>query len=199
VIEEIQMKSRNHIRLLYILAIVAVAACLHPGASSAQLPQISVSPDSLIVGHNTPVTLDIVVSSETAGLMGYDISITFDGDIIRLQNVFEGTLPLNSGFTTFFDWLNPTLPSDSVHVNGGILGNTVDGPGVLFTLTFDAYSPDNVRETDVRIVLSTIRDGVNQDIVHTVKHGWVRVEPSIRTESTTWGRVKSLYREHERF
>jgi hypothetical protein len=179
---------------VWLLAVVAVTWGLTlPRGVRAQGPTVAVYPDSIMVAHGSTFTLDIVVSADMTGLMGYDISVTFDGSVIHLQDATEGSLPATSGYETFFRWLNPPPPADSVHVNGAILGNTVDGPGALFTLEFIGYAPSTIGTTDVIIAVSTIRDGVNQDIVHTVAHGWVQVSAPIATESVTWGAVKSLY------
>ena len=178
--------------LAALLVLAAVLSAVRP--AGAQTPLISVSPDSQIVAHGSTVTLEITISAETLELMGYNIAVVFNGDIIQLDSVNEGALPAGSGHTTFFHWLNPGTPTDSVHANGAILGTTVDGPGALIELEFTGNAPSSSRDTDVEIVFSVIRDGVNQDIVHSVAHGWIRVEPPVRVEESTWGRVKSRYR-----
>jgi hypothetical protein len=174
--------------------IVTVALLLAlTGTAAADTPLVYIHPDSSYVPHNTVFTLEVRVSAATTSLMGYNIAVTFDPSILQLQSVDEGSLPLTSGYTTFFHWLNPAS-TDSVHVNGAILGNTVNGPGTLFTLTFKAWSPDDTQATDVVIAYSVIRDGVNQSIAHTVQGGHVLVESPIAVESATWGAVKALYR-----
>jgi hypothetical protein len=182
------------LRRLFLTTLMALACVGAAHPAEAQTPLISVSPDSQIVAHGSLLTLEITISAETLELMGYDIAVVFNGDIIRLGSVNEGSLPLGSGHTTFFHWLNPGTPTDSVHVNGAILGTTVNGPGAVIRLELTGYAPSNIRQTAVEIVFSVIRDGVNQDIVHSVAHGWVRVEPPVRAEETSWGRVKSRYR-----
>lgn len=180
--------------LLSVVPIVAGLVLLG-GVSTANAdtePQVCVTPDSLVVAINEIFWLDIEVTATTAELMGYNIVVTYDSSIIALQSVDEGTLPLGSGHPTFFEWLNPPA-ADSVHVNGAILGNTVDGPGTLFTLTFKGANLATTLATDVTIVFSVLRDGVNQNIEHTVKNGWVRVEPPVAIEPSTWGRLKALY------
>jgi hypothetical protein len=178
---------------IHIITTIAVLVVLS-GAAAAQTPLVYIDPDSTYIGHNTVVTLAVKVSAEMTSLMGYNIAVTFDPSVLQLQNVNEGSLPLTSGFDTFFYWLNPTS-TDSVHVNGAILGHTVDGPGTLFTLTFLAWSPLHTATTDLVIATSVIRDGVNHNITHTVEHGWVLVEPPVAARLATWGEVKALYRE----
>jgi hypothetical protein len=184
------MKICHPHRVITVLVVAWVAAAT---AAAAQTPLVSVVPDSVVVPHEQLFTLDIEVSSGVTGLMGYDIAVTFDADVIQLQSVSEGALPLLSGYNTFFHWFNPSLSTDSVHVNGAILGNTVDGPGTLFTLEFKGYAPEGLRETDVHIAWSVLRDGVNVDITHDTADGWVQVQKSVRVEPVSWGYVKSRY------
>jgi uncharacterized membrane protein YczE len=171
---------------------ILVLLCGVTTANADTGPLVCVTPDSLVVAINEIFSLNIEVNALTTELMGYNIAVAFDSSIITLQSVTEGTLPLGSSYPTFFEWLNPP-PSDSVHVNGAILGNTVDGPGTLFTLTFKGADLEVTLSTYVTIVFSILRDGVNQNIVHTVKSGWVRVEPPVAAEPRTWGGVKALY------
>jgi hypothetical protein len=179
--------------LVLVITVFVALGCLAP-AAGAQTPLLSVDPDSVIVSDGTAFTLDIVISAEATELMGYNIAVVFDSDVIELSSVNEGSLPLTSGYTTFF-YSYDTGAADSVHVNGAILGNTVDGPGVLFTLEFEATPANGVEETDVDIAYSVLRTGVNEDIVHDVQHGYVRVVTPVRTEVVTWGVVKGLYRD----
>jgi len=85
------------------------------------------------------------------------------------------------------------VKSDYVHVNGAVLGATIDGPGELFTLTFKAKTHGVVRTTDVVIVYSVLRDGANRPIDHETRDGFVAVEPTVRVEQSTWGAIKSRY------
>lgn len=176
------------------LAMLATLAVLLAGAARAQGPLVSIDPATTYVPHNTVFTLGVHVSAETASLMGYNIAVTFDPAVLQLQGVAEGSLPLGSGYETFFFRLNPSDP-DSVHVNGAILGHTVDGPGTLFTLTFRGWAPSTTRTTQVTIATSVLRNGVNENIAHAVQGGTVIVETPIATHSATWGEVKSFYRE----
>jgi hypothetical protein len=177
-----------------IVLILSVILGLLAGAARAQAPLVSIDPANTYVPHNTIITLAVRVSAETTSLMGYNIAVVFDPGVLQLQSVDEGGLPLGSGFETFFRVLNPADP-DSVHVNGAILGNTVDGPGTLFTLTFRAWAPSTTRTTQVVIASSVLRNGVNENITHTVQNGTVIVETPIAVRSATWGTVKSFYRE----
>jgi hypothetical protein len=153
-----------------------------------------VSPDSTWRAEGEVFDIGICVSPGITELMGYNVAVTFDSSVIGILDVSEGPLPQASSDTTFFWWFNDGVKTDSVHVNGAILGATVDGPGELFTLTFKALKHGVVRTTAIRIAVSALRDGSNHPIAHERKNGFVAVEPTIPIEETTWGAVKNLYR-----
>ncbi len=173
--------------------VVTIALCIVLAGSVSAQPLVSIEPDSLVVPHGGTFSLDVTVSGDVTSLMGYNIAVTFDPNLLQLQSVTEGTLPTTSGYRSFFYWLNPASV-DSVHVNGAVLGHTVDGPGALFRLTFRAWSPGGAQLTAVHIGYSELRDGLNHDIAHDVRGGKVLIETTIATEQTTWGAVKARYR-----
>ena len=123
--------------------------------------------------------------------MGYDVTIAFDTSLVELVGVDEGSLPASGGATTFFHWFDAGVASDTVHVNGAVLGTTVDGPGVLFFITFKALFPGI---TPVTFVSTEIRDNFNVDIPHDTIDGSITVEKSIPVRSATWGSIKTRYR-----
>jgi hypothetical protein len=163
-------------------------------AGPTDLPLVYVTPESTVVAEGTDFQLHIAISEEATHLMGYNIKVTFDSTVIHLRDVVEGSLPATSGHNTFFHWFDSGMPQDTVHVNGAVLGATVPGPGELFTLVFKAATglPTD-RETDVVITYTDIRNGVNEQIDHTIRNGWVKVLRPVDVESRTWGAVKGLY------
>jgi hypothetical protein len=177
-----------------VLAVLGLTLLLGATVVEAQTPLLSVDPDTTVVSDGTVFTLDIAISAEVAELMGWDIAIVFNSSVIELLSVSEGALPLTSGFETFFYTYDTGVPADSVRVNGAILGHTVDGPGVLFTLEFKAKPANGTHDTDVEIVFSDLRTGVNGAIAHGVGNGYVKVITPVATETASWGFVKNLYR-----
>jgi hypothetical protein len=69
--------------------------------------------------------------------------------------------------------MNPGCVCDSVFVNGSILGNVVDGPGALFTITFRAIS---VGTTTITIRRSDLRNGVNERLAHSRRDAVVTID-----------------------
>ncbi|RJR28242.1 MAG: hypothetical protein C4574_05210, partial [Candidatus Latescibacterota bacterium] len=107
--------------------------------------------------------IEIAANDDVVGLMGYDVAVDFDDSYLEVLAVEEGALPADSGFPTFFRWMNPGCGCDSVFVNGAILGNTLDGPGALFTITFRAIRAGT---TTIGIRRSDLRNGINERLLH---------------------------------
>ena len=149
------------------------------GAYSAALAPLSADTLSMCPGYvwqplSAVFAIGICVQAGITDLMGYDVSVAFDSSVVELMGAFEGPLPDAVSDTTFFWWFDPGVKSNTVHVNGAILGATVDGPGMLFTIVFKARSgPPGT--TDVCITYSDLRDGVNDPIVHERKCGLIEI------------------------
>jgi hypothetical protein len=159
------------------LTILCIAAILipwlSPSTASAQRC-LSILPDTSVVTTGAQFSLDVVVNDDVDSLMGWDVAVGFDPSYLEIVGVAEGSLPEGSGLDTFFRWLNPGCGCDSVLVNGSLLGDTVDGPGTLFTITFRAL---RVGTTAVGIVKSDLRNGVNEKLTHDVAGAAVTIEP----------------------
>jgi hypothetical protein len=152
-------------------------------------PALVVDPESGIVQVDDQFEVDVLVDAGFVDLMGYDISIVFNSSLIELIGVDEGPLPQSAAAPTFF-WWTMGASTDSVAVNGAVLGTTVDGPGVLFTLRFKALE---VGTTPIAVTYSDLRTGTNEVITHTTQSATVIVDKTIPVAQTTWGRLKHLY------
>jgi hypothetical protein len=192
-----RVTTRSKLHILGVVIILVLAASTDfsgPAAGPSLFPDtLFVSPDSTWKSEGEVFEVGVRVSSGVADLMGYNVAVNFDSSVIRIVDVGEGPLPRAASDTTFFWWFNAGLESDSVHVNGAVLGATVDGPGELFTLRFKALIHGVVKTTAIRIVYSDLRDGTNYPIAHERRNGFVAVEPTVRVENATWGAVKNLY------
>lgn len=171
--------------------IVTVCLLLLAAASATANPELQVAPGDTTVISGTTFQIRIVANSEITGLMGYDITVAFDTSLVELVSVDEGSLAGSGGATTFFHWFDAGVASDTVHVNGAVLGTTVDGPGVLFLITFKALFPGI---TPVTFVATELRDNFNVVIAYDTIDGSVTVEKSIPVQSVTWGEIKNRFR-----
>ncbi len=145
---------------------------LFPSAPRAEA-RLAISPDTTVTSYQL-FTVEIGVNDEIDSLMGYDVTVEFDDSYLEVVGVDEGWLPGGSGSGTFFRWMNPGCGCDSVFVNGSILGDVVDGPGTLFTITFRALRHG---VTAVGVRRSDLRSGVNEKLPHGVDDAVVTIEP----------------------
>jgi hypothetical protein len=127
-------------------------------------------------------------------IMGYNISVVISGDpCVQIAGVSEGSLPGSNGDTTFFRWLTP-WSADSISVNGSVLGKTVDGPGILFTILMKGTQPGTAW---LDIVYSDLRNGVNQSLPHdNSNRARIVVDEAVAVRQSSWGAVKSVFREN---
>jgi hypothetical protein len=163
---------------------------LLPRASQAQ-QRLSILPDTTVVPIGAQFSLDVAVNDPADSLMGYNVTLGFDRSFLEVVRVEEGSLPAASGYATFFRWLNEGCACDSVIVNGSVLGNTIDGPGTLFTITFKALKPGIA---DVIICRSDLRDGANRKLPHSIEDALAIIEPPIGSKASSWSGVKCLYK-----
>ena len=125
---------KTFMRLISLVALLLLLSTVPLWAD----PGVMVVPPSTVVDPDSMFQIEIAVDYLIVSLMGYDLSLEFDSSIVELISVDEGSLPQSGPSGSFFHWFGAGLPSDEVWVNGAVLGTTVDGPGVLFTITFKA-------------------------------------------------------------
>jgi hypothetical protein len=171
---------RKRLTVFCIMAILI--PFLFPSAAPAQRC-VSVLPDTTVVTTDMQFSLDVVVNDPVDSLMGFDVIVGFDRSYLEVVRVKKGSLLAASGYATFFGWLNEGCACDSIFVNGSILGNTVDGPGTLFTI-----------KADIVIRRSDLRNGMNRTLSHLSENALVIVEPPIASDASSWSRVKALYK-----
>jgi len=177
---------KNKFGICILAAIMAVAGS--PSIGGAQCV-LSVLPADTTVCRGEVFRMSVFVDDGAVNLMGYDVTVSFDGALLGVVDVVEGSLPAGSGYPTFFRWLNEGEDDDFVFVNGSILGKTVDGPGVLFSILFEAL---DVGAVSVCVMESELRNGLNRSIIHTTECGAVTIEEPIGAADSSWGTIKAL-------
>jgi hypothetical protein len=175
-------------RYNFLLAAVALLAMV---SGPAMADELYFSPAETLVWDFDPFPVHVMVD-DIDSLMGWDISVSLSGHpCVKIVDVIEGTLPGSNGDTTFFKWLEP-WETESIHVNGSVLGTVVDGPGVLFTIYLQALQP-GIAWLD--LTDTELRNGVNQSLAHdSDKRAMIEVLEAIGTEETTWGAIKEVGR-----
>ena len=194
------MKSHFHsnwkrLLLLFPVLVLCVGMTRTAVAQTPDTLKVSVVPSDTTIYEKESFQLAIHLNADTTEFMGYNVTVKFDTTYLQIENVEEGALPLNCGYLTFFEWLNPGGLNGSVLVNGAILGHTTLASGELFVLTFKPLiSTPSDAPTVVEISASEIRNGMNESISHLAFDGTVTIELSIPVESVTWGAVKNAFR-----
>jgi len=104
-------------------------------SSACAEPLLFIDPALKEVWTGYECWVDVSVNAEVLGLTGFDLEIDYDESVVELMEVVEGDLPQSSGGTFFF-WTEGPAPENAIVINGAVLGNSVDGPGVLARLHF---------------------------------------------------------------
>lgn len=184
---------------IYLLAAALLCLLVPPadaGSSRAAAPEniaveLTVSPVDTFVVKGHTFQLRVHIATDSTDFMGYNIAVRYDSLRLKIVSVDEGTFPPSFGYPTFFRWLNAGAGDDRIEVNGAILGHSVRGHGVLFTMTFAAVS---LNIADVEILAADLRSGVNEALANTTRNALVRIISSIDAETDTWGSIKNRYR-----
>ncbi len=173
--------------------LLAAAIILAAGAGPATADELFFSPaDTIVFVNDPPDIFSIhVMVDDVDSLMGYNISVSITGDpCVKIMGIVEGILPGSNGDPTFFRWLNP-WSTDSISVNGSVLGTTVDGSGILFTIMFQALIPGTAW---LDFTYSDLRDGTNATISHDLgEQARIIVSEPVGVAESSWGDIKSIY------
>ena len=175
------------LRAAIVLLLCAAAAVPAAGATAVVL----VEPADTTVCTLVAFPVRICAGDPVANLMGWDLRVAYDGNVLSVVDVTEGSLPAGCGHPTFFRQLDDEGGATIVHVNGSILGKTVDGPGALVTIWFSPVAPGI---SPVLIIEADLRDGENTPLDPAVIHGSVTVDAAIGLAEASWGEIKRLTR-----
>jgi hypothetical protein len=183
--------ARGDVRMNRLCALFAVLVLGVAGAAQALPgPTISIEPMTVFVEPGDLFALDVSISEEVLGVTGYDLIIDFDETLLEVVNVIEGALPAGSP-PTYFWWTDEGTESQSIVINGAVLGHSVDGPGTLAELRFRALE---LGVTPVHFVSVQLRRLDNSPISVTPLDGEVTIEWVTVVEPSSWSKIKSLFR-----
>ncbi len=171
--------------------IILAAVIILAAAGPATADELYFSPADTSIFDFNIFSVHVMVDNIDS-IMGYNISVSITGDpCVKIMGIVEGTLPGSNGDTTFFRWLNPSS-ADLISVNGSVLGTTVDGPGILFTIFLQALQPGTAW---LDFTYSDLRNGVNVSLAHdSDKRARIMVHEAIAVDESSWGAIKSIYR-----
>ncbi len=153
----------------YIL--LATGLVLVAGIATAA-PLVYLDPASLDICEGE-FTVDVVVNEEVTDLTGFDLLIDFDETVLGVVDVAMGQLLADYPGSPFFYWTDAGTVSDALLINGAALGGSLDGPGVLATITFSCLANGL---TDLEFAMVEFRDIDNLPLPVTSEDGVVNVD-----------------------
>ncbi len=166
-----------------VLTVLLFAAC-------AWSQTVSFSPPVSI-----PITLtfdvEIDLAATGAAVMGTEIAVTFDEDIVRLDGITAGDWYTTAGQSYYFhDYTTPGTAT--IHFAAALLGSDRVADGTLAVCHFTALA---VGVSPLVFVDVDVRDGTNLDLgaAHSVGD-LIIIQRAIPNGSSAWGDLKSLWR-----
>ena len=173
------------------LAAASLLAALLFAVPAARAVTVSTAPADTTVDLGNTFVLRITISS-IPDLKALEVISTFDPAIIKLQRIDAGDVLTATGRAFFGQTLSDYVaPADTAWYDAAVLEGAGSGPGVLVYLTFKAVgvgtSPVPCRRAD-------IRDAGNHRILPTCTDGLLHVMEPVPARTSTWGRLKALYR-----
>ncbi len=159
------------------LVLLAVLLAVVPGATASAAPSLYIDPFFVEVWEDEYVWVDVAINDELLGLTGYDLLLDYDESVVELIDVVEGALPQTAG-ATFFYWTTDPGTSNAIVINGAVLGDSVDGPGVIARIHFRAIA---LGTTPVEFLSFELRDIDNVPLFAVPNDGYILVneEPTI--------------------
>ena len=168
-----------------------VLASLLFALPAARAVTVSTTPADTTVTRGSTVVLRITIST-LSDLKAFQVISAFDPAILELQRIDAGDVLTAAGLAYFGRSLNDyAAPADTAWYDAAMLEGTSSGPGVLVYLTFKAVG---VGTSAVPCCWADIRDAGNHHIQPTCEGGVLHVLEPVPAHTSTWGRLKALYR-----
>jgi len=142
--------------------------------------------------EDSTVCVDVAVDELVLGITGYHLEIDFDQTLLDVISVEETGLTSGYPGETFLFWSMVGEPPDTLLIDGGLLGGSVDGPGSLVTICFHAVAPGI---TPLEFFNVEIRDIDNVEIPVGDVPGEIEIvaEPTA-VNRASWGVIKARFR-----
>ncbi len=171
------------------LPLAALALCLL--SNTARAVTLTLAPAETTVTVGDPVTLRVLVSA-APDVKAADLIYGYTAPRLSFTSAAIGGALAGIGQSTF-DTVLPdvTAPADSVWYDAARLSGTGSGPGVLAFFTFATHSQGNAT---VNCLTTDLRDSLNQLLAPSCAGALIHVIGPVPARSTTWARVKAIYR-----
>ena len=183
------MKLRQERAALGLLA--SIMLVLFAAPALAQPAIVSFDPAESDITCGETGTIEVHVDDSIDDLRGFSLILVFDPGLITPVSVQAGSLVTGAGCPHSLYWINPD-GSGSIEVDGALLGCSIEGPGAILSIVFEA--PEGIEgETALACQSVTLRDSQNADIPAECLEAIVEVSCPINTRQAVWGAVKALF------
>jgi len=178
--EDFKMKNKK----LFCVAFIITCLALASSAKAQETPTISIDPPTYEVAESEigeTFTINITLN-DVNNLWSWKVRVDWNPEILNLTEIAEGPF-LNNTDDTLFLWANNWtaieegyIPEISCTLQSSV---SVNGSGVLATITFKSLSPGTSNITLTETVLKEPETG-HPEIPHDVNNGEVTVIPEFQ-------------------
>ena len=175
-------------RLAKVVLLVLCAALAGPSRSSAQMVTVQ-PPVSSPLGEE--FTVSIVLDTGGIGVLGLEVSLSFDATIVQLIGIDPGPW-FTAGDADYFFWDYTHAGTELIHFSASRLGSAEAVGGEVAVCRFTALKA-GVSLLDFLGV--EVRDFQNQNLFAGHSSGdKIIIDEAVETDRASFGGVKSLFR-----
>ncbi len=130
--------------------------------------------------------VDVCFDSEVTNVTGYQFVIDFDEDLLTVLGVEEGDLPSGYSGESFCDWRIDGTTTRALVVDGAVLGGSIDGPGSVVRIEFEALAAGvselSFTSVELRDIDNVSLESIEEDgDVEIGSVGRIYIDPSYET------------------
>jgi hypothetical protein len=185
-----KMISRQARTLLGLLA--SLMFFLFAASAHAQSAIVSFDPAQSSIVCGEAGTIEVYIDDSIDDLRGFSMILAFDPELITPVTVEAGSLVTGAGCPHSLFWVNPD-GTGTIEVDGAMLGCSIQGPGAILSIVFEAA--EGVEgDTALTCQSLSLRDSQNVDIPAECSAATIEVTCAVNTHQAVWGTVKSLFR-----
>ncbi|MFT7698824.1 MAG: VCBS repeat-containing protein, partial [Candidatus Krumholzibacteriia bacterium] len=155
-----QTRRRTHSAVLG-LFVLMLGSLFTAGAAYSQAV-VAFDPPNGSVDCGQSIFVDVTIDNAVTDLRGFSFTFQFDPTYVTPIAVTEGGALTGAPCATFFRWLNESSFTNTVEIDGSLLGCSIPGPGTILTIEFAATA--NRGQSALTVLASRFRDSNNADI-----------------------------------
>ena len=148
---------------IYALVLIALSVFLVSASFAQDNITFEYTPANGEFGCDESLTVDMMIDATVVDLQGFTFDLTFDPEIVTPTSVTAGGLMTGQNF---IDW---DIEGNTLIVDIGTLGYTVDGPGHILRIVFEDGGKRG--SSALTAVAGIMRNSANMDIPFSVAPG----------------------------